>query len=102
MGGAGDRHIAAARPRMGPRAAGLGAAAPGFGRVDFRPLLDPRLGSGRASHDTAHGRVASTWGVGAQGRAWVELELPDGLEAVVSLPGQAAQAVVGGRHRFVR
>jgi Bacterial alpha-L-rhamnosidase C-terminal domain len=65
-----------------------------------RPLLAARLGSGRAHHDTAQGRIASAWGMDTQGRCLMELALPNGLQAHVALPG-AAECVMAGRvHRF--
>jgi len=83
------------------RVAGLAAATPGFGLLRCRPLLDARLGSGQAWHDTPQGRVASAWGVDGQGVAWFELGLPAGLPAELSLPDGAVQRVQGGTHRLV-
>ncbi|MBP6902802.1 MAG: family 78 glycoside hydrolase catalytic domain [Burkholderiaceae bacterium] len=82
------------------RIAGLEAAEPGFASLRCRPLMDARLGSGQAWHDTVQGRLHAAWGVGDDGRCWHELRLPPGLPARIELPGQPAQTVVGGRHRF--
>ncbi|MFG6432293.1 alpha-L-rhamnosidase [Roseateles sp. LYH14W] len=82
------------------RVAGLASAEPGFGSVLCRPLLDARLGAGRCTQATAHGAIASSWGVDAQGQPWFELVLPAGLSASVVLPGRGARLVGAGTHRF--
>jgi alpha-L-rhamnosidase len=82
------------------RVAGIAAATPGFARVDVRPLLDPRLGSGRMAHDTVHGRIESAWAWDAANAWWYELTLPAGVHARVQLPGQSPREVESGSHRF--
>lgn len=82
------------------RVAGLASAEPGFASVLCRPLLDARLGAGRCTQATAHGAIASSWGVDDCGRPWFELELPAGVSATVALPGREAQRVHAGAHRF--
>ncbi len=84
------------------RVAGVEAASPGFAAVLCRPLMDARLGSGRAVQHTAHGPVVATWGVTADGVCWHEWQLPEGLPATVCLPGQPPVQRVGGTHRFER
>ncbi len=84
------------------RVAGVAAASPGFAQVDVRPLMDPRLGDGRMSHETVHGRVETAWSVDAKGGCCFELELPQGMEARVTLPGLHGCTVGPGRHRFAR
>jgi len=83
------------------RVAGIASASPGFGRLLCRPLMDARLGSGQARHDTVRGPVHTAWGVGDDGRCWHTLSLPPGLTATVQLPGQPAQALAAGQHRLV-
>lgn len=82
------------------RVAGLASVEPGFGSVLCRPLLDARLGAGRCTQATAHGAIASSWGVDESGKPWFELELPAGVDATVALPGREAQRVPAGAHRF--
>jgi alpha-L-rhamnosidase len=84
------------------RVAGIAHASPGFALIVCRPLMAPQLGEGHVHHDTVRGRVSSSWGVGADGRCWFEIDLPTDVEAAVQVPGQAAVTVCGGRHRFVR
>ena len=83
------------------RVAGIAAAEPGFARVMCQPLMDARLGSGQAHHDTVQGRVSAQWGVDAQQRCWWRVQLPTDLPATIVLPGQAARQVRGGDHHFV-
>ena len=82
------------------RVAGLASAEPGFKAVRCRPLLDARLGAGRATQATAHGLIASSWGVDEQGLPWFGIALPDGVAGTVELPGQAPTRIFGGVHRF--
>ncbi len=84
------------------RVAGVEAAAPGFAQLGVRPLMDPRLGAGRMSHDTVRGRIETAWGVDGDGCCWFELAVPPGLPASVQVPGAEAQQVGPGRHRFTR
>jgi alpha-L-rhamnosidase len=84
------------------RIAGIDRTGPGFANVVCRPLMTPRLGEGRAHHDTVRGRVSSAWGVGADGRCWFEIDVPPGIEASVQVSGQSAVTVFSGHHRFVR
>ena len=83
------------------RVAGIASASPGFGRLLCRPLMDARLGSGRARHDTLRGTVRSAWGEGEDGRCWFTLDLPPGMLATVQLPGQPARELMAGQHRLL-
>jgi alpha-L-rhamnosidase len=76
---------------------GLAPAEPGYAKV----LVAPRPGGGITAAETtlvtAHGRIAVAWRVEGE-RLHVELEVPDGVDAVVRLAGQDERTVQGGRH----
>lgn len=83
------------------RVAGIDCSMPGFGAVRCRPLMDARLGSGTAWHDTVSGRVTTGWGLDEQGHCWFELTLPANLCADMELADHPPTRVgPGGTHRF--
>ena len=82
------------------RVAGLAAAAPGFAALRVRPLMDPRLGSGRMGHDTVQGRIETAWGWTSDTEGWFELLSPPGVQAHLQLPGSAERVLGPGRHRL--
>jgi alpha-L-rhamnosidase len=78
---------------------GIAPAEPGYAKV----LVAPQPGGGITEAETAlatrHGRVAVAWRL-EDDRLHVEVEVPDGVDAVVRLPGQDEQTVGGGSHVF--
>ena len=78
---------------------GIAPAEPGYAKV----LVAPQPGGGITEAETAlatpHGRVAVAWRLDDD-RLHVEVEVPEGVEAVVRLPGQDEQTVSGGSHVF--
>ena len=77
---------------------GLSALEPGYRRV----LIAPRPGGGitwaRTSLETPNGRVTVEWHVTAVQGITVEVAVPDGITAVLRLPGRADQVFPSGRH----
>lgn len=82
------------------RVAGIDRVQPGFARVRCRPLMDARCGEGTAHHHTAHGCIRTRWGVDGQGACWWALSLPEGVPALLEMPGHVPRDVTGGEHRF--
>ncbi|HEV7622962.1 MAG TPA: family 78 glycoside hydrolase catalytic domain [Amnibacterium sp.] len=78
---------------------GLAPAAPGYSTV----LVAPQPGGGITEAETTlvtpHGRVAVSWAVQDE-RLHVEVEVPEGVDAIVRLPGEDARTVTGGQHVF--
>jgi len=54
----------------------------------------------RTTLDTRHGRVRVEWRH-ADGGLAVDVEVPDGVEAVVRLPGRPDEVVGAGQHRVL-
>jgi alpha-L-rhamnosidase len=81
--------------------AGLAPAAPGYRRIEIRPLPGGPLTTAAARHQTPYGRAASAWKI-EDGQFVLEVEIPANAAAVVHLPGQEGEPVeVGsGRHRW--
>ena len=81
---------------------GIAPAEPGYARVAIAPQPGGDLTYSRASLDTDHGPIMVRWNV--EGRDMVvEVTLPDGVPADVTLPGYpdgGAFEVIGGSHRW--
>src|SRR4029079_14412717 len=81
--------------------AGLAPAEPGYRRLEVRPRRVGGLTHARARHRTPYGMAAAGWAI-ADGQITVDLEVPTGVAAGVTLPGDDATIEVGpGRHRWV-
>jgi alpha-L-rhamnosidase len=101
--GTGMRAPAAIGSFVTRRVAGIDNSAPGFAQLRVAPLLDPRLGAGRAHHDGPRGRIETGWGFAADGSPWFELTLPTDTHAEVCLPWMASSPPTlaqAGHHRF--
>ena len=71
----------------------------GFRKIELAPQPDRRLGFVKASYRSASGLIRSDWRY--EGDRWIwDFELPEGVEAVVRAPGQAARAMPAGSHRI--
>lgn len=74
-------------------------SAPGFKRIEMKPVPDRRLGFVTAEYNSAAGTVKSHWRY--EGELWIwEFSIPDGSVAVVTLPGATQSAEYGaGTHK---
>ena len=73
----------------------------GFKKLLLAPHPDRRLGFARASYRSASGLIRSTWRY--EGDRWIwDFEIPEGVEAIVRAPGEAAQTMSAGSHRIER
>jgi alpha-L-rhamnosidase len=79
--------------------AGIAPAEPGYASVLVAPRPGGGITSARGSVRTPHGVVSTTWAL-EDGRFTLDVEIPDGVPAVVRLPGGAEHRVGGGAHRF--
>jgi alpha-L-rhamnosidase len=70
------------------RLAGLSPSAPGFTRLEVRPLYDPRIGRIRAEHQCRLGRVASDVDGDVRGVSRLALTVPANSTAEVVLPAR--------------
>jgi alpha-L-rhamnosidase len=79
---------------------GISPLEPGYSRVQIAPQPGGGLTWARSSLRTRHGTVAVSWTRDERGHMTIDVGLPDGVSAVVSLPGLPAQPVGAGRHRL--
>jgi alpha-L-rhamnosidase len=82
------------------RVAGLAPAAPGYRRIEVRPLPDRHLTHAGARHLTPYGEASVRW-ERAGGSLRLEVVIPVGTTATVTVPGSAGTVEVGhGRHEW--
>jgi alpha-L-rhamnosidase len=82
------------------RIAGIEAAAPGFTRIDIRPVLDPRLRRAGADYDSVLGRISTDWDWDAGKAFRLSATIPPNATARVRLPahlGRQVEIVSGGQ-----
>jgi alpha-L-rhamnosidase len=77
---------------------GITPLAPGYQKVLIAPQPGGGLSWAKASLETPHGTIATGWAVDAHGRLRADLTVPEGVTAVVRLPGVDDVTVSGGHH----
>jgi alpha-L-rhamnosidase len=80
---------------MHRRVAGLAPGAPGWRRIDVRPVPGGSLTHASARHDTPYGEASVAWRR-ADGRLRLEIRVPVGATAEVQVPGR--QEPISVRH----
>lgn len=85
------------------RLGGIRPLAPGYGSIMIEPHVPRSLEWAETSIDTVKGRIVSNWRKEGD-RLHVEVEIPPGAEAVVSLPasggGRVTREAGPGKHRY--
>jgi alpha-L-rhamnosidase len=79
--------------------AGLAPAAPGYRRIEIRPVLGGGLTAASARHRTPYGLAAASWQIEA-GRLTLDVEIPANTTAVVHLPGTDGDPLEVGSGRY--
>ena len=79
---------------------GIAPLEPGYSRV----LIAPQPGGGirwaRSSLQTRHGRISVSWTQEAEGSIELDITVPDGIAALVQLPGTDGQELGSGQHHL--
>jgi alpha-L-rhamnosidase len=78
---------------------GLAPGAPGYRVINVAPQPGGGIAWAKTAHLTPYGRAEVSWRR-ADGRLTVEITVPSGAAAVVTLPGTTAAEAGPGRHRF--
>ena len=79
---------------------GIAPLEPGYAQVLVAPQPGGGLTWAETSLETRHGRIAVRWQSTSGEALELDLEVPDGVTAVVRLPGRAEQVVGPGRHQL--
>jgi alpha-L-rhamnosidase len=72
---------------------------PGFKRVIIHPRPAGGIDSASAWHDSPFGRVSSSWRM-EKGLLLLDIQIPEPVTALVTLPGSSAQSLAGGAHKL--
>jgi alpha-L-rhamnosidase len=80
------------------RVAGIAETAPGFERIEMRPIRDRRIASAGATYESARGRIRIDWRRDAGGDLTLEAEVPANAVAAIHLPVTPGASVRSGRH----
>ncbi|MFH8249008.1 family 78 glycoside hydrolase catalytic domain [Microbacterium sp. B2969] len=76
------------------RVGGLRATTPGWRTFEIAPVDDPRVRGGRMRHRTPNGEAAVRWQRGPGGWRF-EVEVPEGAEATIRVPGHTRHLAHG-------
>ena len=81
---------------------GIAPLAPATPRCSSRPRPGGGLTWAKASLDTPHGKITTSWSVDRAGVVDLQVEVPSDVTATVRLGGMPDQEVGAGLHRFQR
>ena len=79
---------------------GIAPLAPGYATVLIAPQPGGDVTWAKASLDTVRGTIATAWTLGDGGILILDVDVPEGVTAIIRLPGQADQTVLGGHHHL--
>jgi alpha-L-rhamnosidase len=79
---------------------GIAPLEPGYSRVLIAPQPGADIRWARASLETRHGQIAVSWSRDGDGPLQLDVDLPEGVSALVRLPGSQAQELGSGRHHL--
>ena len=79
---------------------GIAPLEPGYSRVLIAPQPGADIRWARASLETRHGKVAVSWSQDGEGPMQLDLAIPEGVTALVRLPGSQEQELGSGQHRL--
>lgn len=79
--------------------AGLAPAAPGYRRLEIRPVPGGDLTAAAARHRTPYGMAACAWQIDA-GQFTLDVEIPANTAATIYLPGKASAPLEVGSGRY--
>ena len=78
---------------------GITPLQPGYSKVLIAPQTGGSIHWARSSLETRHGKISVSWSRGDGGLIELDIGVPQGVTALVQLPGMQAQKFHGGRHR---
>ena len=79
---------------------GIAPLEPGYSRVLIAPQPGGDILWARASLETRHGKVAMSWSQNGDRPMRVDLAVPEGVTALVRLPGSQEQELGSGQHHL--
>jgi alpha-L-rhamnosidase len=82
------------------RVAGIDAAAPGFGTILIRPVLDKRVKRVGAEYDSVLGRISTVWSQREDGCLSLDVSIPANASARIHLPARPGARIEEGRREI--
>ena len=79
---------------------GIAPLEPGYSRVLIAPQPGGDIRWARSSLETRHGKISVSWSQDAEGPIELDVAVPDGVTALVQLPGTEAQELGSGQHHL--
>lgn len=80
---------------------GIAPLQPGYAKVLIAPQPGGGLTWAKGSLETRNGLITASWTIDEGGTMTLDATIPDGVDAVIRLPGQSESHVRGGHHRIV-
>ena len=77
---------------------GIAPLEPGYSRVLIAPQPGGDIRWARSSLDSRHGKISVSWSQDHDGPIELDVAVPDGVTALVQLPGTPAQELGSGQH----
>ena len=77
---------------------GIAPLEPGYSRVLIAPQPGGDIRWARSSLDSRHGKISVSWSQDHDGPIELDVAVPDGVTALVQLPGTPAQELGRGQH----
>jgi alpha-L-rhamnosidase len=81
---------------------GIAPLEPGYARVLIAPRPGGDIDWARTSLETRHGKISVSWSRDNDGPIELEVAVPEGVTAVVQLPGTQEQEFRSGQHRLIQ
>ena len=79
---------------------GVAPLEPGYSKVLIAPQPGGDIRWAKSSLETRHGKISVSWSRDGDGLIELDIAVPDGVAALVRLPGSDVQEFGGGRHRI--
>lgn len=73
----------------------------GYSKVDIAPHPDKRLGFAKSHIDTRCGKISVHWYY-KEDTVYYEIDIPTGVEAYVTLPGESVKKLCSGKYFFAK
>ena len=79
---------------------GIAPLEPGYSKVLIAPQPGGELHWARSSLETRHGKISVSWSQDGEGPIELDVAIPDGVVALVQLPGTHVQELGSGQHHL--
>jgi alpha-L-rhamnosidase len=79
---------------------GIAALEPGYSKVLIAPQPGGDIHWARSSLETRHGKISVSWSREGEGPIELDVDVPEGVTALVQLPGSQEQELGSGQHRL--